>query len=238
MARIIYDAIDDYSEVRLTGVVMEEILLKLSMPQLMTRQELLDLIIDYYTSHGGRALPNDPVSTFKHASSMMRKHNADNVYHPTAGLWRFGNHESEEDSSDCLETDLSIGIDTDDMLDSLIPDKIVGDGNESVYMYYYDDCKDLAAFRNESHFKCKIGRTVFDPVERIKAQHGTSSHSKPHIALVIKCDNSSAVENLIHSFLMLQNRHIDDAPGTEWFFTSPDEVLDIYFKFATNTSEV
>ena len=56
----------------------------------------------------------------------------------------------------------------------------------------------------------------------------------PEIGLIIETDNPPHIEQLIHGILKALNRHIEeDAPGTEWFRTNPNEVEAIYNNLQT-----
>jgi hypothetical protein len=84
-----------------------------------------------------------------------------------------------------------------------------------------------AISENEVVWPCKIGRTDRDPLQRVLSQASTALPEKPHISLIVKTDVASHLEAALHGILTVRNRRIDSAPGTEWFLTSPDEVLEI-----------
>ena len=107
-------------------------------------------------------------------------------------------------------------------------DKTIGAGYNAVYVYYYDTYKKYAEACGHSIWECKIGRTDKDPLQRIFGQAGTCYPELPHIALIIKCSNSLQLEAALHNILKLRNRWIENAPGTEWFLTSPAEIESVY----------
>jgi len=107
-------------------------------------------------------------------------------------------------------------------------DSIIGTGQNSVYVYYYDTYRKFAESYGKRFWECKIGRTDKEPLQRIFSQAGTCYPELPHIALIIKCERSSQLESALHSVLKFRNRWIENAPGTEWFITSPEEVESIY----------
>lgn len=111
-------------------------------------------------------------------------------------------------------------------------DEILGTGENAVYLYYYDVYKKLADIEKKEFWECKIGRTDRDPIQRVIGQAGTCYPEIPHVALIIYCDDSAALEAAIHSVFKFQNKWIKDAPGKEWFFTSPEEVKNIYSMIA------
>ena len=47
-------------------------------------------------------------------------------------------------------------------------------------------------------------------------------------ALTIKTNEPVVLEKKIQDILKILGKYADDAPGTEWFFTSPSNVEDIY----------
>jgi hypothetical protein len=53
--------------------------------------------------------------------------------------------------------------------------KTLGEGPESIYIYYHDNDRKLALGKGDSIWQCKIGESgTSDPVERVIAQCGTS----------------------------------------------------------------
>ena len=108
---------------------------------------------------------------------------------------------------------------------------IIGDGKGVVYLYYYPSHKERAKSSKSPVWECKIGKTDGDPYERVREQidKKTGLPEEPQIGLIIKTDDNSAIEQAIHSILKAQGRQ-KDAPGKEWFITSPNEVEYIYRK--------
>ena len=108
--------------------------------------------------------------------------------------------------------------------------KTIGSGNSSVYLYYFPIFRQQAKSRGEFVWKCKIGKTQGEPQERVDQQNNprTGIPEEPVIALVIKTDNPDSLESAIHTILTARGKHVEEAPGTEWFLTNPDEVEEIY----------
>lgn len=61
-------------------------------------------------------------------------------------------------------------------------------------------------------------------ISRIIDQAGTAYPEIPRIALLINCDSARDMETAMHSILKLRGRWMEDAPGSEWFLTNPNEV--------------
>ena len=106
----------------------------------------------------------------------------------------------------------------------------VGSGNSAVYLYYYPTYKERALEQGKDIWQCKIGRTKGEPNNRIEQQTGSSTGipENPKQGLVIKTDYPEALEKALHAMLTVRGRHVEDAPGKEWFVTSPYEVEEMY----------
>lgn len=104
----------------------------------------------------------------------------------------------------------------------------VGQGDGSVYVYYLPVYAKVAASEGRKTWPCKVGRTERDPILRVMSQASTALPERPEIALVMRTKQPSALESALHSILKLRGRWRQDSPGSEWFDTSPDEVLSIY----------
>jgi hypothetical protein len=106
--------------------------------------------------------------------------------------------------------------------------KTLGNGPESVYIYYYDAERELANFKGHSTWPCKIGNAG-EPVSRILNQTKTARHTLPVIALAIRSDDAEEVERLIHRLLRRAGSWINnDHCGDEWFMTTPEQVAACY----------
>jgi len=107
-------------------------------------------------------------------------------------------------------------------------DREVGSGRDSVYVYYLPTYRELAQIRGSTRFHCKIGMSTRDPLLRVASQAGTALPEHPRIALNIRTDRASELEKAIHGILKVRGQYVSDAPGNEWFLTSPDEVMEIF----------
>ena len=115
------------------------------------------------------------------------------------------------------------------LLDDSNGPRTTGEGDDCVYVYYYPAYQRLAEYENNPFWPCKIGHTVqYNPNNRIISQVGTAMPEEPEIGIIIKTDNPSDLEQRIHNMLKEFNRHIENAPGTEWFLTNPNQVEEIY----------
>jgi len=103
-------------------------------------------------------------------------------------------------------------------------DRIVGDGDGEVYVWFYDAYQQLAQLRGEERWSCKIGRSETGAGMRIREQTGYAPE-QPHYALLIRTDHPQPLESHLHGFLASRGRRLTNAIGSEWFTTNPDEVL-------------
>jgi DNA-binding XRE family transcriptional regulator len=96
--------------------------------------------------------------------------------------------------------------------------RTVGEGRQSVYVFYYENEK------AGEPWPCKIGKAEGDPLLRVLAQKSAMSRM-PVIGLVIMTNDATSLERQLHKCLKV--RHAE-CPGREWFVTSPKEVEQVY----------
>ena len=112
---------------------------------------------------------------------------------------------------------------------NLNAEKTLGTGQNSVYLYYDQQERDAAESKGENVWACKIGMTLNELHTRIYQQVSTALPAERlRIGLRIKTDKHEKIERVIHDILKVRGKHIEEAPGTEWFLTSPSEVEGIY----------
>ena len=110
----------------------------------------------------------------------------------------------------------------------LDPERTIGSGSSSVYLYYYPQYRESAESKGENVWECQIGRTIHSEADgRIRGQ-ATGLPENPKIGLHIKTNVEVKIEQIIHDILKGRGKHIEEAPGREWFLTSPSEVEEIY----------
>ena len=163
--------------------------------------------------------------------SLRKKGLADN---PERGYWCF--QDQKHSNTDSIGATSSIltrkNMSANSDLDT---ERTIGSGRSSVYLYYYPRYRESAESKGEKVWDCKIGRTIHDEADgRIKEQT-TGLPEKPKIGLHIKTDKQEKIERIIQDILKARGKHIDTAPGREWFLTSPSEVEEIY-KFIGESS--
>lgn len=112
---------------------------------------------------------------------------------------------------------------------SLRVDKTIGNGSESVYIWYNKAQFDGAKRRKETCWPCKIGRTKSSPTARIFNQGALTAFSEvPIVPLVLRTNESVSLEAMIQNSLRYAGKRIMRFRGTEWFQTNPSEVERVY----------
>ena len=173
------------------------------------KKEIKQAVDETHTKRGGSLSTNEmhPVSV---ALSMMKKQGLAN--NPTRGKW------SIFSDPDIYPNDPSD------------PDaaRTFGNGKNSVYLCYYPAYRCLAEYEGKEFWACKIGR--------VESQTRTEMPEPPEIRLIFKTDDPENLEQTLHSILKFRGKYIEDAPGKEWFMTSPSEVEGIYKNIVGNAS--
>lgn len=99
----------------------------------------------------------------------------------------------------------------------------------SGYIYAYTKPSVQSFYMTESGAtRIKIGRTMRDPLSRIRAQFGTSECEHPVVLRTWKVKEHIKAEALIHDALEEQGKHVKQVSGTEWFTTSVDEIEQLF----------
>lgn len=205
----------DYTGLKLTPNIFKEILVELFDGKQFERQVAIRAVKEFFVENGGILENKDYVAVFKKASQMLKDYGMVNRGY---GTWAISYNEENVEIVPPSKT----------VQENYVADKELGDGQYAVYVYYYSAYRKLAETQGSCIWECKIGRTDRDPIQRVFNQAGTCYPELPHLALIIRCADSAKLESAVHSILRYKNRWLEDAPGSEWFLTSPDEVEHIY----------
>ncbi len=202
-----------YAGKTLTPNIARELVQELFAGKAVQKQEIMDVVVETHLGRGG--LP----------TIAQRNHPV------TLGLWHM-KREGQADSSSgdnwviptSSQDDEGVDVEQDD----LNPENIIGFGKQEIYLYYYPTYRRLAEFQGEAVWACKIGKTSIDAIHRIRSQTRTALPEYPEVGLIIKTDQLNLMEKTIQNILKLRGKQMDDAPGKEWFITSPNEVKKVY----------
>lgn len=115
----------------------------------------------------------------------------------------------------------------------------IGEGDGSVYLYYFPTYKLYAELRGSDHYPCNIGCTNGNAEDRIDSQIGDQLPEKATLSLVMQTNDCETLEAGIHTELKRRGRWLNpesdaDVVGVEWFSTNPAEVKDIFYSVLRN----
>ena len=208
----------EYAEKSLTPSRAQHLIIELFAGQTVQKQEIMQVVDETHLERGGqpsRARFHHPVTLA--LCNMKREGWAEN---PRQGVWFISSRPRDDEKAG----DENINAEA----TNLEPERTIGAGKDSVYLYYYPSYRRLAELEDEEVWPCKIGKTTRNAISRITSQTRTALPEYPKVGLVIKTDELRLMETTIQNILKLQGKQKMDAPGTEWFLTSPSEVEQVY----------
>jgi hypothetical protein len=190
---------------------------------------LVERIVQLHRTRGGGPVKN-PAMMVRRVLQDLRAEGA--VIAPGHGWWRWTvgltDSETAANSSPNLDTSASMeGVVEDIELERSVQiEKEVGAGSECVYLYFNPNDRRLAELEGRDTWECKIGRTgTGDAIARVLGQGITTALSRlPTVGLILRTDDSAALERALHSALRLAGATVPESPGSEWFRTSPTRV--------------
>jgi hypothetical protein len=169
---------------------------------------------------GGALTTADPISQAKKARAALLEGEWEQAGY--GNIRRLGDPRTGEDAYGN-----SVTLDLQEAELSLNAEQWFGDGDETVYCYTFPCYIELASLKGDSKMPMKIGKTSSKSLERVLLQCGVSNPELPLVPLAIRVDDAALFEKAIQRILTIWDRWIDDAPGSEWFMTSKDEILEI-----------
>jgi hypothetical protein len=109
-----------------------------------------------------------------------------------------------------------------DAVEEIDDEVAVEEGVASPAVYWYT----FPAYRRPSGpYPIKIGRGN-DPKARV-GQQVTAMPEQPDILGTFEHDDTHNLERALHAILTLRGKRKNDAPGAEWFVTTPEEVAEL-----------
>jgi len=199
--------------------IIAELAEELFAGQLVKRSDVIERVSKLHAERGGAVSSVDTVMQAKKAYRYLAE--AGKVESGGYGRWRFSG-QPPGDAVDSPFEDV-----TDEELAGLIAvERWVGKGDELVYAYSFPAYVALAASAGRDRWPIKIGFSRSVSLGRVAQQVGTGTPEWPTVHLAIRCDDCLVVEKVLHNALKVSGHHIENAPGSEWFQTSPDWVVD------------
>lgn len=204
-----------YKGLDLTGRIFGELVIKLLKGKRFTRQEAIRLVKEYHMTNGGICERKSYVQTFKSATRIYNE-----IVNISYSVWEVS--DGEKPIEVVLRTPKQEDI-------TYKQDKVIGEGDDIVYVYYYDGYKELHRLKGSDIYPCKIGMSSKrEPLQRVVEQASSTLPEKPHIGLIIRCNDSKSLETALHNILKVKGRQIEDSVGHEWYFTTPEEVEQLF----------
>ena len=211
-----------YASVPPTPAIIMELILELFAGKLVDRATIVREVASTHLKRGGANHTNITSSVKKAIANLRDINAATNV---STGYWQIG---IPDDAATTAPT----------VLDEQTPaapapevpvkaDIIIGEGSSSVYVYYLPTYRQHAIQMGENTWACKVGFTDGDPLTRVLTQASTALPENPRIAIIFNTERARDWETAIHSILRIRGSHLTTVPGTEWFETSPDEIIGI-----------
>lgn len=202
--------------------------------------DLVDRIVQLHRERGG-ATSTSPAIAVRRVLQDLRDEGL--VSAPGHGFWRWNGAVTDGATIPVVEQ-VDSTVASDDAVDDLQPairiEKEAGAGSECVYLYFNPNDRRLAELEGRDVWECKIGRTSsYDAIGRILGQGIRTSLSRlPTVGLLLRTDDSAALEKALHASLRLVGAEVPDSPGNEWFNTSPARIEAWYERFQKCIDEI
>ncbi len=203
--------------------------------------ELVDRVVQLHSARGGTPPTSSPAISVRRVLKDLRDEGL--VTAPGHGWWRWVgvSPDSPPNTDDVTATETPpINDVVDDLEPPICIEKQTGTGVECVYLYFNPNDRRLAELEGRDVWECKIGRTSScDAIHRILEQGiRTALSHLPTVGLVLRTDDSAALERALHAALRLVGAEVPDSPGDEWFVTSPTRIEAWYVSFQQSLDQI
>ena len=205
----------------LTGIPLKPEIIKAHLLAVMEagktypRDQLKQLVEERHARcSGSPSAAVSPLDQFKKSLAIVKEHGE--IDNPSTGYWR-------------RMSDGPVELPVEQELEAEVAENAevaIGRGNESVYGWYLPAYRRLAESEGKKRFPIKVGMTTRDAQQRMEKTLGMVPE-RPVLGFVLKVDDASQWERLIHSKLSLRGRRIEGAIGNEWFDVSLNELRDL-----------
>ena len=208
----------------LTPTGIEQLILDMFDGETVERKWIVKQLTEYHHENGGAPMraKDFPRSVKKALSRLQDNGRASN---PQYGYWKIESAENSELNAPVLAARTATPDESPPA--TCEADHVIGVGDEAVYVYYLPTYRTNAERAGECTWPCKVGRSSHDPLQRVLSQAGTALPETPKVAIILRTSNSVVWEQAIQSVLRAREATLEGAPGTEWFDTTPDAILDI-----------
>jgi len=209
----------------LTAAVIEYIVKSQLIGRQLKRNQIVDYVEKFHAEKGG--FPCEAADLTRTVKKALDKLKASGVAeNPSTGWWRISSGTGDDHSIESFGENDVLGEAANGETQDLQALLYLGEGDESIYLYYYPAYKTAALASGVEKWLCKIGRTDSSASLRISSQ-STGMPERPEIGLVYRTHDSRTLESVLHGILTLRNQWSEGSPGVEWFITSVEDVLSI-----------
>ena len=209
----------------LTAAVVEYIVASRLAGEQIKRNQIVDYVEKFHADEGGFPCQAADLSrTVKKALDNLKA--SGGAENPSTGWWRISSSTGDDESIQSPDEGDALGENVNEETQALQSLLSLGEGEESIYLYYYPAYKTAALSSGMDKWLCKIGRTDSSASFRISGQ-STGMPERPEIGLVYRTNDSRSLESVLHGILTLRNQWSESSPGVEWFITSIEDVLSI-----------
>lgn len=217
-----------YTGLPLTPSLIEELILQVFNNRTIKRDVIVSQIRQYHLDNGGVLNGTNLTHSVKKALNTLSKNKKG--INRGYGQWYITNNEIDDKpiSFEVENLDSNLQLSAVEAIQSPIATNICEDFyGASIYLYYYETYEKLSQLEDRNIWPCKIGMSSTDSLSRILTQVGTSFPERPIIALIIKTEKANQLEQMLHSILNFKGRKVENSPGKEWFYTSPNEISNL-----------
>lgn len=232
------DAALPFQDLPLRPGAIEQLILEFFSGQTVKRDVVAKQVRKAYIARGGKTIEAKPEKVLASVKKVLREMLEKKlVERPEHGIYRFvsGDAAAQFDSTDVKEVDNSktANLVDKELQTPKVEPIIVGPARckQCLYVYYLPTYKDVDLKSGGKLFRCKIGKSEKNLQERLKYQ--TTAQPEALVeALVVRTKHASDLERLVHAVLKhrkkVQGEDVKKRTGgAEWFFTTPEQVLDI-----------
>lgn len=122
----------DIQGLKLTPNEFKDLLIELFDGKQFERKNAVNTICDYWKNNGGIIEDKDYAAVFKKACSLLKDEGLKNKGY---GVWTLAYSKKEI---------CKIETTVDEVMETYTADKIIGEGDNSIYLYYYESYKELS----------------------------------------------------------------------------------------------
>jgi hypothetical protein len=196
----------------------------------LKREEIIQRLCRIMPARGFKLSPDTAEHVTKKALKILREENQ--VTTPRVGWYSLSARSVPAEAGEENIPDLGFE-EVEEPEPKLKVMRLIGEGPQSVYLYFHEAHVELANSKRQAAWECKVGWTIGEPTARIIGQGALTCFPRPPvIGLVIRTHDGRNLERLLHAALSYAGAKIEEGGGSEWFVTSPALVEQWFLEFS------